>query len=309
MRIITSGSQYLDIDAYGGCIAYAELLQKLGTPAKAVSTAPLNQSIPPFVLNWHAPLVTQYTPSPDDTYTLIDVSAPDYFDPFVTHDRIDEIIDHHPGLEEYWRERLGDGAVIEQVGAACTQVFERWEAAGLADQISETSARLLMCGILDNTLNFGADITTDRDHHAYAALSKRANWPGDLPAQYFGACQQGIMANIAQAVVDDTKVVDYFKTYPQTVAIGQLAVWDAKEVAHQSFDIFKSKLGSIAPHWFMNVIGVSDNKSYFVSDVPEVQVWLADLLSIHFEGNTAIAPRAWLRKEIIKADIDRAAKA
>ena len=123
MRVITSGSTYLDIDAYAGCIAYAELLQKLGTEAQAVSTAVLNESIPAVVREWHAPLVTKYNPSDNDTYTLIDVSELKYFDTFVDLARVDEVIDHHPGLESFWQEKIGDKAIIEHVGAACTQVF------------------------------------------------------------------------------------------------------------------------------------------------------------------------------------------
>ena len=42
MKIVTSGSAYLDIDAYAGCIACAELLNVLGEPAKALSSATAN---------------------------------------------------------------------------------------------------------------------------------------------------------------------------------------------------------------------------------------------------------------------------
>ncbi len=305
MRIITAGARYTDIDAYAGCIAYAELLQKQGVEAMAVSTAPLNQSIPELVRTWNAPLATEYTAQPTDTYTLVDVSEPQYFEKFVILDRIDEVIDHHPGLEEYWRQRIGRGAIIEHVGAACTQIFEKWEAADMIDQISETSARLLMCGILDNTLNFGADITSERDRHAYDTLSALANLSDDWPARYFGACQTDIMVDIAQAVLDDTKEMT-FKTFPNGMAVGQFAVWDAGEAAHQTFEVFERQLLGIQPSWLMNVLGISDKKSYFVTNVPEVQEWLQDLLGVEFDGSVAVAPRTWLRKEIMKADIDRA---
>lgn len=52
VKVITSGSSYLDIDAYGGCIAYAELLNLLGYEAKAVSSAKLNESITPTIRSW-----------------------------------------------------------------------------------------------------------------------------------------------------------------------------------------------------------------------------------------------------------------
>lgn len=303
MRIITSGSRYLDIDAYAGCIAYAELLQQQGITAQAVSLATLNESIPAIVRDWGAPLVTEYTPSSDDTYTLIDVSQPEYFESFVNPNHIDEVIDHHPGLEEYWHERIGDGAIIEHVGAACTQVYEKWEQSDLGDQISERSARLLMCGILDNTLNFGAAITNQRDKHAYQQLAKRANLPQDWPAIYFDACGQSILRDLAGAVKNDLKEMK-FRTFPQSIALGQLAVWNADHLIHESFDTLKQVLGGVNPHWAMNLINIEDNTSHIITDVPELQQWFSNVLNIQFDDNIAIADRTWLRKEIMKADIN-----
>lgn len=90
MRIITAGGSYSDIDVYGGIIAYAELIKKQGLVAQAVTTAQLNDSIPPIVREWAVDLAQEYTPKPDDTYTLIDISEPEYFEKFVDLNRIDE---------------------------------------------------------------------------------------------------------------------------------------------------------------------------------------------------------------------------
>ena len=302
MRIITAGASYSDIDVYGGITAYAELLQKQGIPARAVTTAVLNDSIPPSVRAWNVALERTYTPQPDDTYTLIDISEPEYFEDFVDLDHIDEIIDHHPGLEDFWHKRIGDHALIESVGAACTQVTEKWEQAGLMHQISETSARLLMCGILDNTLNFGAVITIERDHKAYATLEKYANLPDDWPTQYFHECEQVILQDLATSLKNDTKTPT-LKTYPYPAAIGQFALWDAGAIAKKSEAIFKQVISAREPHWFMNAISIGENKSYLVTDVPEMKQWLSDVLGVTFVGNIAEADHMWLRKEILKADI------
>lgn len=304
MRIITSGARYIDIDAYAGCVAYAELLQKLGQDAQAAGEATLNQSVPPILRAWQTDFKTIYTPSDSDTFTLIDVSESEYFEPFVDQNRIDEVIDHHPGFEEYWQDRIGDGAVIEHVGAACTQIFEKWERAGILGQMSQTSARLLMCGILDNTLNFGAKITTERDRHAYEELRNIADLPEDWPAQYFAACQAEIVRDLPQAVQDDAKTKRGLKTFSDTLAIGQLAIWDGPELVTHSFDTFKQTLSADDSLWFMNLISIKDGCSYFVTDSPEVQTWLANLLGVKFDGIVAAADRMWLRKEILKADID-----
>ena len=303
MRVVTSGARYIDIDAYAGCVAYAELLQKLGQPAQAVGEAVLNESIPSIVREWQTDFKTAYVPSGSDTFTLIDVSEPEYFETFVDHDRIDEIIDHHPGLEQYWHDRIGGRAAIEHVGAACTQVFERWEQAAVLGRMSETSARLLMCGILDNTLNFGAEITTGRDENAYEALGKIAGLPKDWPAKYFAACQAGIVYDLLQAVERDVKTMCRLKTFPGPLAVGQLAVWEGSELALNSSDTFRRALSADRPLWLMNLISIEDGRSYFVTEVPAVRAWLTNLLGVRFDGNVAVADRMWLRKEILKVDI------
>src|SRR5258708_3325740 len=100
MIIVTAGSDFVDIDAYGGCVSYAELLQKQGIDAKALSTAPLNESITPTVLSWGADFDDKYKPNPEDNFVVIDVSNPEFFEKSLVQDRIIGIIDHHTGHED-----------------------------------------------------------------------------------------------------------------------------------------------------------------------------------------------------------------
>ena len=92
MKIVTSGSAYLDIDAYAGCIAYAELLRVLGEPAKAVSSAPLNDSICASLRAGKVGLEA-HVPGPHDEFVLVDVSHPGYLDPLVDIDRVVAVFD------------------------------------------------------------------------------------------------------------------------------------------------------------------------------------------------------------------------
>jgi len=302
MRVVTSGSAYVDIDAYAGCVAYSELLQVQGFEAKAVSTAPLNESISETVRSWQAPIHADYEPSEKDTFTLIDVSDPAYFDKTVDPERVDEVIDHHPGFEEYWQERLGDNSHIEFIGAACTLVYERWKTADLLGKMSVLSARLLICGILDNTLNFGAQVTTQRDVEAYDTLLAQADLPDDWTAQYFTECQEAILQDAVAAIQNDTKTLT-FKSFELPICFGQLVVWDGNQVLAEHQSVLQEALASIKPDWFMNLISVGERKSYFVTDNANVQAWLTKLLGVQFDGSVAIADRLWLRKEVIKQDI------
>lgn len=306
MKIITSGAAYVDIDAYAGCIAYAELLNLQGVKAKAISTAPLNESISKTVRSWKTPLHNEYTSSSNDTFALIDLSDPAHFDTFVDLERVDEVIDHHPGFEQYWHNRIGDKADIEFIGAACTLIFERWKAAGLLEKMSITSAQLLICAILDNTLNFGAKVTTQRDIDAYNTLIAQAELPADWTAQYFTECQKAILEDIVSAIGNDKKVLT-FNSYAQPICFGQLVAWDAQQVLVKHNKTIGKTLSAVKPDWFMNLISVSEGKSYFISDNKAVQAWLSDLLGIKFDGSVAIAERLWLRKEVIKQNITASA--
>lgn len=305
MRVITSGKPYLEIDGYGGTLAYAELLTLQGQSAKAASTSVLNASIPPLVLAWQAPLDTAYQPSSDDTFAIIDTSSPEHFDKIVTIDRVDEVIDHHPGQEKYWQERLGDKADIEFAGAACTMIFERWKRANLLEKISKTSARVLICGILDNTLNFGADITTNRDKQAYQKLMAIADLPKDWSAQYFSACQEVIASDLETAIRDDAKILK-FDQLPEPIGVGQLVIWDAKKLVAKELATIKQVMSTIKTPWFMNTISIGEGKNYLICTNSGIQSWLEDLLGTKFDGNIAPTNRMWLRKEIIKQSLQAA---
>ena len=300
MKIVTAGETYLDIDAYAGIVAYAELLRAQGFEAQAVSSAAFNESIPAIVRAWKTPLITTYTPDPADTFAIVDTSEAKYFAKFVDLERVETVIDHHPGHEAYWQTQLGDNAYIESVGAACTQVYELWDEEGLLDEMSETSARLLVCGILDNTLNFGAEITTDRDKAAYKELMRRAHLPENWPEVYFSACAGSVVADPPAALQNDTKTM-HFSTFSEQMRVGQLAVWHAPDVVGQRAAL-SAHMTTENPYWFINVISIGEGKSYFVCDSPAVQVWLAELLDVTFTDGLAVAGRMWLRKEILKED-------
>ncbi|HJQ08805.1 MAG TPA: DHH family phosphoesterase [Candidatus Saccharimonadales bacterium] len=304
MRIITAGSGYVDIDAYGGCIAYAELLNLQGEQAQAASNAALNASIPPSVRAWQAPFTLGYKPAAEDTFTIIDTSDPEFLDKMTALDRVDEVIDHHPGFEAYWQKRLGDKADIEMAGAACTMIFERWEQAGLVPKMSQTSARLLICGTLDNTLNFKAKITTNRDHHAYEQLQCIADLAHDWPAQYFSECQQAITKDLSAALRDDRKIMA-FKQFVKPLGVGQLVIWDASSILANNLEQIRTTMDEMAQPWFVNIVSIAEGKSYLVCHDVSLRPWLENLLQVHFTQNVAPANRLWLRKEILKASLSK----
>lgn len=301
MKIVTAGLSFLDIDAYAGCVAYAELLQLQGKPAIAFSSAIWNESITQTIRSWNAPLSTDYVPAADDSFVVVDVSEPEFLEKVVDIDRVSEVIDHHVGYEAFWQERLGDKANIEFIGAACTQVFESWQSASSLDQMSELSARLLISGILDNTLNFKADVTTDRDKAAYEELRKIAHLPDDWTVRYFQECEDAIFADIEGALTNDTKIIG-LQNFAGKIAFGQLVIWNAQRAVDDHRDVIEQTMAGHADNWFVNVVNIQDGESFFLSSGKNVDDWARSVLDASFENNLAVTGRLWLRKEIIRQD-------
>ena len=167
--VITSGCKYVDIDAYASAIAYRELLKKQGNNVTASTLAPLNQSIPPFILGLKYQLDPAEAAS-DAKYIVLDTSNPDFFDKRVTVDNLVEIIDHHTGFEDYWKNYPNIKTQIEFIGSVCTIIFEKIVSSGYTEILDTDLCKLLVAGILDNTLNLKSSITTDRDRNAYDKL-------------------------------------------------------------------------------------------------------------------------------------------
>ncbi len=299
MIVVTSGSRYIDIDAYACIVAYVELLNLQGKPALAASTAVWNESITKSMRALNVQLDTDYHPKPDDRYVAVDLSDPSHFDRLVDVGRVVEVYDHHPGFEQYWAEKIGAGSHIDFIGAAATLIYEEWAEAGKLGQMSNESAELLAAAVLDNTLNFGAGVTAERDRVAYKFLAERADLDDVWVARYFTECQEAILADMAEALRNDTKFLK-FNGLGEELCLGQMVVWDAKSVIESELDTLTTALGGMCDTWMANVVSISEGKSYFVAIDDKVKTWAENLLNVGFENSVAIADRLWLRKEIMK---------
>lgn len=299
MVIVTSGKKYIDIDAYAGCIAYAQLLNLKGIKSKAISKAKLNESITKSLLNLNIKL-DKYEPKEDDEYIVIDVSNKDYFDTFVREEKIIEIIDHHVGYEKYWKNKLKEKAKIEFIGSVATIIVELYEEENLINKISKDLAILLISAILDNTLNLKAKITTQRDIIAYKKLENIIN-DKSYPEKYFNECQLQITENLKTAIENDTKIEKITTILPPIFA--QLTIWDKEKILNYKQIIYET-LNNLGTKWMMNLICLKDGKSYLLVKDLEVQENIEKLFNKRFQKEIMKLDNVWLRKEIIKLSLE-----
>lgn len=290
--VITSGNKYLDIDAYSSMIAYRELLNMQGKRTLAISPAPLNESVPSMIqkLNYH---LDQDQINKTDQIIIVDVSNPTILDAVIAKEQIIEIIDHHTGFESFWKEQQVTSQ-IESIGSVCTIIFERFVEANLQNNLDQPLCKLLVAGILDNTLNLKANITTDRDRKAYQQLLQIGKIDSDWYKAYFSACQNYIETHPKDILETSLKREWVSPLLPPT--FGQLLILNSTFLQQYQQQI-TSFMNQKYEEWIFNFICLEEEKSYLF--VPQKGHEVAQLLKTQCVENTIIISPFILRKELI----------
>ncbi len=260
--VVTTGQAFADIDAVGCAIAYAELLRLEGKPAEVVLPGALNNSVTESVRAWGLEYLTAPT-HPDTEYVIVDISDPAHIATCAEMGTVTEVYDHHPGFENYWQDKIGERSHIEPIGAAATLIWEEFKIRGHAEHISPLSARLLAVAILSNTLNFGAVITHERDHTAYAELMTIAILTDEWIASYFTEQETAVMLDVRQAIINDTKILS-IPALPFAMTVGQLELWDGSAFLGHNLEAIESALTSFGEeHWIMSIPSLSEKQNHF----------------------------------------------
>lgn len=295
MIVITTGKKYIDIDGYASCIAYRELLRLRGIEARCVSSASANYSVTKSLRELPYQF-DDYEVEGNDEFIIIDLSNKAFFENFVREEKIIELIDHHPGYEDYWEDLLGDNVVIDSIGSVATIIVEKYEHFNLLDKMNVDIAKLLMAAILDNTLNFTANITKKRDIDVYKKLRSITKLY-DFQENYFSECQSFIESNLEDSIKNDLKMEKVNVYLPEV--LGQLTVWDVDSILKRKEDIINI-FANYGNEWLINIISLKENKSYIYCSNELISKNMKKLFVGTVDKNVFIITPAKLRKEIIK---------
>ena len=293
MIVITVGKSYIDIDGYASSIAYRELLKLRGIESKFVSKATLNYSITNTLLEMPF-CIDEYEVKEDDKFIILDISNREFFPEFVEESNIIEIIDHHPGNEEYWKDK--SNVQIEEIGSVATIIYEKYVEYNMLSKMDKGVAKLLMAAILDNTLNFTAKITKQRDIDAYKELEKITG-DYDFASNYFSESENTIVGDLETAITGDIKKQKTNSYLPEL--IGQLTIWNIDKILDKN-SIIRNIMNACSNKWIINVISLKENKSYILCSDNDVRNTLNSIFNTKTFDLMLVLEPAKLRKEIIK---------
>lgn len=296
---VTAGGKYYDLDAYACIIAYTELLKMEGKEADAIVSGSLNSSVTEEIKEWDTTYVTSPAENTNYTYVIMDVSEPNDIADFADRNKIVEIYDHHPGYENYWKDRIGGESKIEKLGAAATLIWEEFKNRGKENEISRVSARLLYGAIVSNTLNFKASITNARDISAFEELSKIVELPDNWVEKYFRDQEEFIHKNPRESVENDVKVLT-FENLGKEIVIGQIELWNSRDFVVDNKDLIEMVMESFEnENWFFTAPSISEGKNYLLAKNPEIKKLLTTHFGAEFNNEMGEMEQLFLRKEFV----------
>lgn len=299
--IVVGGSAYADIDVLACASAYKQYLDLQGRTAHALITGPWNQTIPPSVRKWDIPIEKEfsYNGQPCD-FVLVDFSDPKFVNSFVDLNNVVEVFDHHYGYEDYWKEKIGDGAKIEKVGACATMIWEKFKNSGIENKISIINANLLYTAIFANTLDFKSAVTQDRDKIAARELSDYIQLPTGWHAQYYAEIEGEFLENSLKNILEDTKSISLLN---RQFNFGQIELANARAFLDKSMVTLRGlglKEGS--EEWIVNIVSIEESCSYLYCNNDYLIQHLKEITTAKdlTHRGLMVTPRLWLRKELLK---------
>ena len=300
MRMIVTSYPEPDLDGTACSFAYAEYLNKTGTEAGYTWYGNPKTEVEIVCNLFGINLDNIEKILPNNEIVITDTNALRMLAPDVIIENVVEIIDHHPMIDGTKIEDFGNRKMqIEEVGAAATLVAERFKENGIMP--SRESAILLYYAIVSNTINFKANVTTDRDANIsewleglYEEITK------EKIKEIFVAKSK--LGNRLEDELEATFTVSYKK---ENWVIGQIEMVDVEKFILENRErlsraLISKKEEFNANYIFLNGMDIFNGNTVMFSIDDETEKELEELLNIKFLNRISKLDYLIMRKEIIR---------
>lgn len=296
--LVTSYSRP-DLDGFGGAWGYAELLKHQGKHAVAqFFDTPRGEER--YVMDMFGGLYPPTVPNDVefDQVILVDASDMGGLDGLLTPNKVIEVIDHRP---VHTADTMFPNASvqIEPVGAAATLVAERIKKAGMNPD--KLTAALVLGGIISNTLNFKANVTTDRDRAMRDWLTPIAGVTDAFAMHLFEGKSDLEGAKLHERFMGESAL---FELAGKRVMISQIELVGAEALVanHKTAilnELHDQATKKSADYYVLSLIDVGDGYNLFVTDHEPTQDLVSQALDVQFSDSLARRDGLIMRKEIV----------
>lgn len=288
-----------DLDGVACGYAYAEYLRKTGRNAVAGFFGTVYKEAQFVFKKFKIPNTKNADKIIDkcDQIIMVDASELSGTSNKINPSKVIEIIDHRKVNDSH---KFPNANVqIEFVGAAATLIAEKFHDNKVP--ISKDAAALLASAIISNTINFKAQVTTNRDVKMYKWLMTKIKLPKNYVHEMF-AYKSKIGKPLKRLFLDDKFAV--FNFCNKRVGVVQLEVTDLKNFIEKNIAKIKSVITEIKKERRLDVtiltcIDIEKGFNVFVVTDKLSEQILSDALKINFDKGIANRKGIIMRKEII----------
>ncbi len=286
-----------DLDGTASMYAYAEYLNKTGKEGNYYIAGVPQKEVKIVCDMFQIVLEGEQELEENQKLVIVDTNSLAYV-PFTKTENVVEIIDHHPKSEDL--EKLINAKIqIETLGAVATLIAEKFKENEIP--ISRNAAILLYYGIISNSVNLKAKVTTKKD-------IEMANW---LSAQCKEIDKEKIKeiftlkSQIQGDLKKEMEVEIPFDYQDKKIIIGQLEIAEVATFLNQYEPKIQTILTNVKKEKnvdmiFINCIDILNGYSTFVAFDEQTKQELNKLFQVQFQENRAILQEIIMRKEIFK---------
>ena len=299
-HIILKGNTYMDIDVIACVQALYEIMTLQRKDVYVHGSKTYSASVTPE-LNKNISSFSEKEIEDNDELYLVDVSGTEYLENQCGYplNQVVRIFDHHFESIEYWKERLGEKAQIEEIGATATLVAEYAKKENLYTRLTKDAKKLIASAIVSNSQNFKLSMTKERDHIIFKEIAEELNFSNNWAEEYLLSIQDKINKNVTESMKNDTKLSS--SPGGETITIVQMEMWDTSiflSKNHQEvIDFLKKQTTDVS--FFMSA-SLSEDKTYFFAADEVSQTFLSKLLNISFIDRVSIFEGIIIRKEVLR---------
>lgn len=298
MKTLVTAYSNPDLDGTACAIAYNEYLGKKGNLDVVCALFGTAHREAQFVFrnfNIPTPLDAESMVEPDIKVIILDASDLRGISDKINPDQVIEIIDHR---KIHSAGSFPNAKVqIELVGSAATLIAEKFHADGI--DISVESAVLLYSAIISNTVNFQANVTTDRDTAMADWLQTKFSMPANYIHTMFADKSQFVKP-IRETIEDDFAS---FVFAGKHVGIAQLEIVEVEKFIQNNRleleqSLQKIKLDKNLDYIFLSSIDlVQATNTFFVID-SDSQALVSNAVGVVFNNCVAVRQGIMMRKTI-----------
>lgn len=299
--IILAWNKWIDIDAYACMIALSEIYKILKKEVFIFLPKETSASVTETTkrLKFESNLVNEITE--EDKLILVDVSNKNYLEKICKYnlDNVIKIYDHHFESTKFWKEKIWENAIIENIWACASLIIELAKKEKVYDKIWYNSKLLLFTAIISHTFNLKyKKILTKKDLDSYNLLFKDLNIKDDFIRNYFNEVSKSVFLDPYNSLKNDHKIIPINN---QSLSICQLELWEQDEFINKNIE-YIIKIINLwdSDYRFYMWIDINKAVTYFISDDDKTKKFLQKLFWRNFNWNILILKEIIIRKELIK---------